>query len=83
MSEKDTLKGTYENGETPQERLNNLLSPLFNLTSIVNSEEFNLTNLESNKELYKMVKNCAKICSENKERIRNYLFDIPEFYKKF
>lgn len=75
------LKGTYENGETPQERLNNLLSSFFNLASIIDSEKFTKSNLETNPKLYDLVKSCAKTCSENKERVRNYLNDIPEFYK--
>jgi len=76
------LKGTYENGETPQERLRNLLTPFFTLASIVESENFTASNLESNQQLYALVKASAKTCFENKDRIRDYLTDIPKFYKK-
>jgi hypothetical protein len=76
------LKGKYENGQTPQERLNNLLTPFFTLSDIVNISENSLTDSEKNKRLQDFIKHCAITCAENKEQVRNYLHDIPIFYKK-
>jgi len=82
MADDYQLKGKYEDGETPQERLNNLLTPFFTLADIININEDFLIDSEKNKRLQDLIEHCAITCAENKEQVRNYLHDIPIFYKK-
>lgn len=57
----------YREGETPEERLRNVLSPMFALVDMTDM------GMEINEEL-------IQTCKESKESIRALLNDIPLFY---
>ncbi|HYD02685.1 MAG TPA: hypothetical protein VEC16_00140 [Alphaproteobacteria bacterium] len=78
------LKGKYETiHQHPQERLRNLLGSLTSLAQIMEEESKNgFKDLKENQSLQKIVSEASKNATMNIEAIKNYLHDIPIFYKK-
>jgi hypothetical protein len=67
------LKYVYRKGETPEERIRNIIQPLFSLVSVV---DLNYEKCPQPDELLRLL----KICKESKESIKLLLGDIPNFY---
>jgi len=67
------LKYVYRKGETPEERIRNLIQPLFSLVSIVALNHENCSQPEELKRL-------LEICKNSKESIKVLLGDISNFY---
>lgn len=67
------LNYVYRKGETPEERIRNIIQPLFSLVSII---DLNYEKCPQPEELLRLL----KICKKSKEDIRVLLGDIPNFY---
>jgi hypothetical protein len=77
-------KDYYGFGETPQERLRNLLSPTTNLAAIITEESKNgFKRLSKDQNLQTLIRGNAEIVSDQFQDIHDYLSDIPIFYKYF
>ena len=70
----------YNKGETPTERLRNLLSPTFNLIEMLKTRQDD-RYFDNNVMNNIFLKN-LQTCVDYKDSVKNYLGDIENFYEK-